>query len=270
MAKKGVGTNQTKKMDKTLEAEDITLLKHLLGIELRRLCEDNPIDIAMYMGVDGRIFSSQIPQTLSPSQFYMLNLVKGNLQHICGQLRAENMNISIQQFNKGTLIISNVGKNAFLVSIMTDEMELSKIQDTLDSVMVASTVLKHISDVKPMSDKALAGYPTEVAKELKKLSRLLFKEQFEHTKDYKKNVEILNLIKKKLKSVVGVGNVDEIITLVFNEMGTAPAYMKDKQWITFVEKVINEHIKKLRGDIIADECRNTWIPEVQKKLKTFL
>jgi hypothetical protein len=224
----------------------------------------------MYMGVDGRIFTSQIPQILSSSQFYMLNLVKGNLQHICGQLRSENLNISIQQFNKGTLVISSVGKSAFLVSIITDDIAFSNIQDTLDRIKVASTVLKHISDVKPMSEKALAGYPAEVSKELKKLSRLLFKEKFEYTKDYKKNLEILNLIKNKLKSVVGVGNVEEIITLVFNEMGTTAPYMKDKQWIPFIEKVISEHVEKLRGDIIADECRRTWIPEIQKKLKTFL
>jgi hypothetical protein len=257
-------------MDKTLEAEDITLLKHLLGIELRRLCEDNPIDIAMYMGVDGRIFTSQIPQILNPSQFYMLNLVKGNLTHICGQLRSQNLNISIQQFDRGMLVISSVGANAFLVSIITDDIGFSNIQGTLDRIMVASTVLKHISDVKPMSDKALEGYPAEVSKELKKLSRLLFKEKFEYTKDYKKNLEILNLIKNKLKSVVGVGNVEEIVTLVFNEMGTTAPYMKDKQWIPFIEKVISDHVERLRGDIIADECRRTWIPEIQKKLKTFL
>jgi hypothetical protein len=79
-------------MDKTLEAENITLLKHLLGIELRRICKDNNLDLAFFMGVDGRTFSSHIPEQLTPMQFYLMNLMKNNLKHICGQLQSQNMN----------------------------------------------------------------------------------------------------------------------------------------------------------------------------------
>ncbi|UCG71040.1 MAG: hypothetical protein JSV09_08600 [Thermoplasmata archaeon] len=259
-----------KKMEKTLEAENITLLKHLLGIELRRLCKENNIDMAFFMGIDGRIFSSHIPDSLTPLQYHLMNLIKTNIPHICLQLQSENMRVSIQQFKEGTIMISGVGDNAFLVSIIGKNVEVSQIRDVIDGVTVASDVLKHILEVKPINEKILAEYPPAVSDELKKLSRLLFKERFEHTREYRKNIEILNFLKKKIQSVVGVGVVDEIITLVFNELGTAPAYMNDKQWRTFIDKVINERISELRGEIVAEECLKTWVPEMEKKLKSFV
>jgi predicted regulator of Ras-like GTPase activity (Roadblock/LC7/MglB family) len=259
-----------KKMDKTLEAENITLLKHLLGIELRRLCSGNDIDLAFFMGVDGRTFSSHIPEQLTPMQFYLMNLMKNNIKHICGQLESENMKVSIQQYKKGTILISGVGDNAFLVSIIERDIDISQIHEIIDAVLTGSAVLKHILEVKPINEQTISAYPKEVGDELKKLSRLLFKEQFEHTRDYKKNIEILNFLKNKIQSVVGVGAVDEIVTLVLNELGTAPAYMNDNLWITFIDKVIQEHIEKLRGDIVADECRKAWVPEVERKLKSFV
>jgi predicted regulator of Ras-like GTPase activity (Roadblock/LC7/MglB family) len=259
-----------KKINKTLEAENITLLKHLLTIELRRLCEENNIDMAMFMGIDGRTFSSHIPQQLTTVQFHLLNLIKSNIKHICGQLQSENMKVSIQQFKEGTIIISGVGDNAFLVSIIGKNVDVSQIRATIDTVLVASAVLLHILEVKPINDEVLADYPPAVSAELRKLSRLLFKEQFEQTREYKKNIEILNFLKDKIQSVVGVGAVDEIVTMVFNELGTAPAYMKANQWRMFIDKVIRERITEMRGDIVADECLKTWVPEMEKKLKSFV
>jgi hypothetical protein len=180
------------------------------------------------------------------------------------------MKVSVQQFKLGTIMISGVGDNAFLVSIIGKNVEVTQIQDSIAAVMVASAVLKHILEVKPINDEVMADYPPAVSAELKKLSRLLFKEQFEQTREYKKNIEILNFLKKKIQDVVGVGVVDEIITMVFNELGTAPAYMDDKQWRKFIEKVIEERISEMRGDLVADECRKTWVPEMEKKLKSFV
>ena len=259
-----------KKIEKTLEAENITLLKHLLTIELRRLCQENNIDMAFFMGVDGRIFSSHIPEQLTPVQFHLLNLIKSNIPHICLQLQSENMQVSIQQFKEGTIMISGVGDNAFLVSVIGKNVDIPKIQEAVGSVSTASAVLKHILEVKPINDEVMANYPSEVSGELRKLSRLLFKERFEHTREYKKNIEILNFLKEKIQGVVGVGVVDEVITLVFNELGTAPAYMNDNQWRMFIEKVIKERISELRGDIVAEECYKTWVPEMEKKLKSFV
>ena len=61
-------------MEKTMEAQDVGMLKYLLETELSRLKEETMIDLALFMGVDGRIFSSYIPFNLDSDQYYLLNL----------------------------------------------------------------------------------------------------------------------------------------------------------------------------------------------------
>jgi hypothetical protein len=261
---------KTRKVDKRLEAESVTLLKHLLDLELKRVREENNVDIIMFMGVDGRVFSSYIPDVLNPKQFHLLTLVRGNMEHICQQLKAENLSFSIQQYKGGTVVISGVGKNAFLILMLTRELEGSEIQGFTTNIVNASTVMNHIFELRPITPESLSGYDESVANELQKLSRLLFVEKFDQTRGFKKNMEILKHLKKKLAEVVGVGNVDEIVTITFNELGTSAKYMTDEQWMEFTEKVINEHIRKLSGDMVADKCLKSWVPEVKEKIESFL
>jgi hypothetical protein len=258
------------KMDKRLEAESVSLLRHLLDLELKRVKEENDVDIIMFMGVDGRVFSSHIPDMLDAKQFHLLNLVRGNMEHICMQLKAENLSFSIQQYEGGSVVISGVGKSAFLILLLTRVLEASEIQEFHDKVVNASIVMNHIFELRPITPEALSGYDESVANELQKLSRLLFVEKFDQTRGFKKNMEILALLKKKLAQVVGVGNVDEIVTLTFNELGTTAKFMTDEQWMQFTEKVISEHIRKLSGDMVADKCLKSWIPEIKEKIESFL
>src|SRR3989449_4589195 len=102
-------------VDKTMGAETVGHLKHLLETELRRAREENSLDIAMFSRVDGRIFSSAIPNQLDPREHRPLNLLKGNLAHICNQLSGQNMMMAVQQFEGGTIIISGGGERAILV-----------------------------------------------------------------------------------------------------------------------------------------------------------
>jgi len=95
-------------------------------------------------------------------------------------------------------------------------------------------------------------------------------ERFDQTKQYRKNTEILEFIKKKLADVVGVGAVDEIITVTFNELGTSAPYMTDQLWRIYLEKVIQKHVRAMSGEIMADECYRTWMPELDKKLRSFV
>lgn len=259
-----------KRIDKTLDAENVMLLKHLLEMELRRLREDNGIDIVLFIGVDGRTFASQIPNELSAPQFRLLNLIKGNLPYICGQLYAENLKFSIQQYKKSTVIITGVGDNAFLASLLAKEVDLTNMQGLVKNLLKSSTVLRHVFELRPLTAEAMQGYDEEVVEELKKLSRLLFVEKFEDTRSFKRNQELLADMKKKIGGVVGVGKVEEIITLTFNEMGTTFAYMTNDQWMAFLKAVIEQHIRKLSGDLVADECVRTWIPELERKLKSFV
>jgi hypothetical protein len=259
-----------KRIDKTLDAENAMLLKHLLDMELRRLREDNGIDIVLFIGVDGRTFASNIPNTLSGPQFRLLNLIKGNLPYICGQLYAENLKFSIQQYKGNTVIITGVGDNAFLASLVAKELDLTNIQSLIKNLLRSSTVLRHVFELRPLTAEAMQGYDTDVVDELNKLSRLLFVEKFEDTRGFKRNQELLADFKKKIGSVVGVGNVEEVVTLTFNELGTNFAYMTSEQWMSFLNMAINQHIRKLRGDLVADECAKTWIPELERKLKSFV
>src|SRR5438552_8633590 len=90
-------------VDKTMGADTVGHLKHLLDTELRRAREENDLDIAMFLGVDGRIFSSSIPDRLEPREYRLLNLLKGNLAHICNQLSGQNMMMSVHRLEAGTL-----------------------------------------------------------------------------------------------------------------------------------------------------------------------
>src|SRR5947209_5031909 len=87
-------------VDKTMGADTVGHLKHLLETELKRAREENDLDIAMFSGVDGRIFSSSIPNQLDPREYRLLNLLKGNLAHICSQLSGQNMMMFVEKFGE--------------------------------------------------------------------------------------------------------------------------------------------------------------------------
>src|SRR5207249_12209958 len=91
-------------VDKTMGADTVGHLKHLLDTELRRAREESDLDIEMVLGVDGRIFSSSIPDRLEPREYRLVNLLTGNLVHICKQQSVHNMMMSVQQFVAGTVV----------------------------------------------------------------------------------------------------------------------------------------------------------------------
>ena len=140
----------------------------------------------------------------------------------------------------------------------------------LRPIQKTSAVLKHIFEMRPLKSEELTGYQPDVVDELTKLSRILFKERFTYTKEYKKNVEILDMIKSKLESVLGKGAVNEVVTMTFNELGMQVGLMKKDDWMRFLEKAINDHIQIMTSDIVAEECRRTWIPEIEGKLRSFV
>src|SRR3989304_2291077 len=115
------------KVDKTMEAENGGLRKHVLATGLKRVRQENGFDLVLFMGVDGRIFASDVPWTLDPRQYRLLNLVKGNLGHICGQLSGHKMMLSIQQDDVGTILIPGVGGKAFLTFLTTRPLEITQM-----------------------------------------------------------------------------------------------------------------------------------------------
>ncbi len=261
---------EKKKIDKRMEAKTVVQLKHMFDMELRHIKEDNDIDMLMFVGIDGRIFASIIPPILNPIQFKFLNLVKGNLTSICSQLKGDKMKVSIQQYEFGSVIISSIGDNSFLASVLTTPLDIDTMGPTVTNIINGSTVLNHLFEQRPITAESIEGYDKAVQDKLTKLTRQLFVEKFEETRGYKRNMELLKFLKQKISSVVGIGAVDEIVTLTMNELGLSAAYMKDKDWLKFVDMVINKHIQERSGDIVADECKRTWVPEVERKLKSFV
>src|SRR5438552_16154661 len=115
-------------VDKTMGADTVGHLKLLLDTDLKRAREESNLDIAMFLGVAGGIFSSSIPNQLDPREYRLVNLLKGSLAHICNRLSGQNMMMSVQQFEEGTITISGVGDRAFLVSLTSKPVQITKTQ----------------------------------------------------------------------------------------------------------------------------------------------
>src|SRR2546425_10003910 len=115
-------------IDKTMGADTVGHLKLLLETELKRAREESSLDIAMFLGVDGRIFSSSIPNQLNPREYRLLNLLKGSLAHICSQLSGQNMMMSVQQFEAGSVIIWGAGNPGLLGFPTLKPVQRTKMQ----------------------------------------------------------------------------------------------------------------------------------------------
>jgi len=46
--------------------------------------------------------------------------------------------------------------------------------------------------------------------------------------------------------------------------------MTEDLWLLLVGMVINEQIRPLHGDYIADVCEAEWIPDIKRKLEAFV
>src|SRR5437764_13800916 len=189
-------------LDKTMGADTVGHLKLLLETELKRARAENDLDIAMFSGVDGRIFSSSIPNQLDPREYRLLNLLKGSLAHICNQLSGQNMMMSVQQFEAGTIIISGVGDRAFLVFLTSKPVEITKMQTVLANVVKTSIVVRHLFESKPITPEVLASYDEAVAGELTRLTRIWFVEKFGETKEFKKIKVIAQYLQSKHGTLV--------------------------------------------------------------------
>ena len=256
-------------MEKRLEAETATLLKSMLDMELRRVCQELGFDIAMLVGVDARIFATSIPDQLTPSQYHLLNLVKANLPSICAQLTREAMRLNLAQYEHGVTVIAPVGDRSFLVLLSGKAQDITAMDETVRSVQRAAAVLRHVFQQRPMSAEALGAYDQETQEELRRLSRQLFVEKFEETPQYKRSMEIQAYLRAELTKAVGVGAVQEILSVSFNEVGTSAAYMKDDQWLKLLD-ILVERVRAHSGDVLADKCAKAWIPEVRRRLKAFV
>ncbi len=257
------------KVEKTMEAESVGLLNHMLQTALNRVREDSKFDIIMFLGIDGRIFASSVPDSLDNRQYSLLNMVKENIPHICSQLTTKNMLLSIQRYELGSMVISGVGDKAFLVFLMTSDLDVANLGPIAKRVLNMSVVVKHLMELKPITVEATRAYDEDVASELRRLSRLLFVEKFDSTRQYRKNTEVHKYLRQELGQVLERGLLDEVMTMAYNEVGTSAAYMDDRQWGALLDHILEE-VRKLCGDVVADRCSRRWRPEVEKLLRSFV
>lgn len=253
-----------------MEAENVSQLKYLLEMELDRLRDRTDVDITLFLGVDGRIFTTSIPEELDTVQYRLLNTFKNNIPSLCSKLKGEDLEVSIERWQRGMAVVASVGDNAFLASLLTKKAEISETGELLEEIVKTTKVLKHIFEQKDFDEESMEGYPDNVKEELDQLSRQLFVDRFKHTKKYKRNMEILNFIKDKIEQTVGLGSVDEIISVTFNELGTSAPYMEEDMWTEFLDRVVDNHLKQKIGDVQAEEYKKQWKSELQNKLKAYL
>ncbi len=257
------------KVEKTMEAESVGLLNHMLQTALDRVREESNFEIILFLGVDGRIFTSSIPNKLDSVQYQLMNVVKEALPHICSQLTTKNLLLNIQRYEMGSVIIAGVGDKAFLVFLTTQEIDDTNMGPVIKRVSDTSVVVKHLMELKPITLEATKDYEESVTNELRKLSRILFVEKFDSTRQYKKNMEVHNYIRNELGQVLERGLLDEVLTLAYNEIGTSAAYMTDRQWSALIDHILEE-VRKLCGDVVTDRCARKWKPKVEQLLRSFV
>ncbi|AEH60436.1 hypothetical protein Mzhil_0569 [Methanosalsum zhilinae DSM 4017] len=249
------------------DLEDVSLLKFALTRQLQRMYETTDVDVIMFSGVDGKIYASYIPDSVGSKIFELTTLISNNMLHIAKQLDM-GLKQSVVEYDTGTTaIFSSVGKGALLISLFTRRTDLA---ENMNKIEITRKVMQHVFEQRPMTSDQLAEYPSQVADELRILSKSVFDEMYTHSSEYKKNMEILADIKDKIATVMGKTEVDQVLAMAFYEVASSPKWMTEDLWIMLVEMIINQQIRPLHGDYIADICETEWIPDIRHKLEAFM
>ncbi|MCC7576461.1 MAG: hypothetical protein KK926_06470 [Methanomethylovorans sp.] len=248
------------------DLEDVSLLKFALVSQLKRTYETSDVDVLLFAGVDGKIYASYIPDSIGPKIFELTNLITSNLLHISQQL-SMGLQQSVIEYEFGTVIFSSVGRGALLISLFTTKVDLSQ---NMRKIEITREVMQHLFEQRPMTEAQLSTYPADVSRELRELAKCVFNEMYTQSSEYKKNMEVLSDIKKKITGVMGRGEVDQVLAMAFNEIASSPKWMTEKLWPLLLEMVINDQIRPLHGDYIADVCMAEWIPDIKRKLESFV
>jgi len=69
---------------------------------------------------------------------------------------------------------------------------------------------------------------------------------------------------------MGRGEVEPTLAMAFNEIASSPKWMTEDLWPLLVEMIIRDQIRPLHGDYVADVCEAEWIPDIKRKLESFV
>lgn len=255
---------------KSLDAADVRLLKQVLQLELDALRAEAGIDVVFLMGADGRIFASSIPGRLAQMQYRLMERVKQQVPHIAASLRRQHLKLQVQSYEEGAVVIAEASKGSFLAAIKVDHGSVKGLDAVIRRTEVACQAVAHLLAERGFSQEELKGLPEEVREELLALAYRLFREAYDTTKGARKNREVAEFLRKRIRDRLGMGLVEEVMNLTYNELGTTERFMNEKLWPRFVEIVAEKHVRRLSGDIVADVCRRTWLKDVARMLESFV
>jgi hypothetical protein len=255
---------------KALDADDAALLKQVLQLELDAVRSEAGVDAVLLLGVDGRIFASSIPPKLAQNPYRLMERVKHQVPHLAATLRRQRLKLQVQSFEEGAVVIAEVSEGAFIATVQADSGSVKGMDPVIRRIQVACKAVAHILREKRFSDQDLRGYPEEVRSELKSLSYRLFRDAYDTTRAARKNREIADFLRKKIRDRLGPGLVDEAMAVAYNELGTTERFMNDKLWQRFIETVVENQVRRLSGDIVADVCKRTWSKDIARMIESFV
>jgi hypothetical protein len=255
---------------KTLDAQDVRLLKQVIQLELDAVREGAGLDAVILMGADGRIFASSMPRALAAREFALMQRVKAQIPSLAAALRRQRLRLQVQSFDEGSVVVAEVAKGSYLGALKAEGGSLRAMDPVLERLQVACRVLDHLLKERGFSDDELRGEPEPVRAELKALSYKLFREAYDTTKTARKNREVAQFMRGRIRDRLGPGMVDEVMDVTYNELGVTERFMNDALWPRFIETVVEKHVRRELGDIVADVCKKTWTRDVQRMVDSFV
>lgn len=255
---------------KSLEAQDVRLLKRVLQIELDSVRGDTGLDIVLLVGSGGRIFASSMPTSLGAREFALMERVKAQVPSLAAQARRQRVRLQVQSFEEGSVVVAEVGRGSFLAALRADGSSVGAMDSVLGKLTVACQVLDHLLKERGFAPDEVRGLPEDVQGELKALSYRLFRDAYDTTKTARKNREVADFLRGRIRDRLGAGLVDEVMDLTYNELGVTERFMNDQLWQRFIESVVEKHVRRVSGDIVADVCAKTWSRDVQRMVESFV
>lgn len=255
---------------KSLEAQDVRLLKQVIQLELDAVRSDTALDIVLLMGAGGRIFASSMEAALGAREFALMERVKAQVPALAAALQRQRMRLQLQSFEEGSVVLAEVGRGSFLVALRAEGPSVASMDPVVGRLEVACQVLDHLVKEKGFSDEEVRALPEPVRKELKALSYRLFREAYDTTETARKNRQVAVFLRERIRDRLGAGLVDEVMGVTYNELGVTERFMNDQLWQRFIESVVEKHVRRAAGDIVADVCAKTWSRDVQRMVESFV
>ena len=234
--------------------EDVGILKHALGAELRLLSDKSEVAVSVLAGLNGQVLSSYVPDDLPNDLFRLLSLVLGQISRIREEIVVGRIEQSVSRYATGNVVITRVGHGELLISALKKE---ASVTGNLPQIFTSVQVLSHISSQREITSQELSEYPQDVRDELSELTQRLYAEL--ETKgtlgELKKNKEILARFEATLDQIVGKAESQMIMAASVGQLGIATRQVSPLQWRQLTEGV-RQAVQAKAGRYYAELAEN--------------